>query len=206
MKTKEREFSVWPLMIDMLTSILIIFVLINFISSLANIQEFEHLIIDIKRKAFIEKFDQIFVDEINNNKIEKQSKYNHLKITFSDKILFNSGDYRLGTDGKNVLKKLSSLLVDKTIQQGIDKIQVEGHTDSRRLSGKIEYPKNNWELSAARAIDVIQFLSESKELDIKTPSNLFTLNGYGPNDPIDKERPANSINRRIEIEIYFNAK
>lgn len=197
MRTYKEEFSVWPLMIDMLTSILIIFILFNFFDNLLNPQELEQVLIDIKRDVFVQQFDEEFSDELREKQISRQSKFDYLRITFSDQILFSSGAHRLNPAGQRVLDKLSPLLRGEQIARDIARIQVEGHTDDIPVTSRSAYPSDNWELSTARAISVVEYLS-----GLGVPSGLFSANGYNANVPVSQNRDQN---RRIEIKVFFSA-
>jgi chemotaxis protein MotB len=75
-------------------------------------------------------------------------------------------------------------------------LRVDGHTDVRPTTGANF--KSNWELSAARAISVVQYLI-SKGI---SPQRLVAA-GFGEFQPIDPERTeeAFSRNRRIELKL-----
>lgn len=120
-----------------------------------------------------------------------------MKITFSDLILFKKGEYKLLPAGKNILGILSSLIPSRSEKDlKISKIQVEGHTDASDLY-RAEYPRNNWDLSSARAIEVVDFfISQNRK-----PS-LFSANGFGQFNPVSTMDMKK--NRRIEIKIYFS--
>lgn len=74
-------------------------------------------------------------------------------------------------------------------------IRVEGHTDNWPIRGG-EY-KNNWELSTARALEVVQFISSSSGI----PEAMFSSLGYGEFRPIadNSTEEGRSKNRRVEI-------
>ena len=76
-------------------------------------------------------------------------------------------------------------------------LRVDGHTDTRQLSGNSPF-KSNWELSAARAISVVQYLI-SKGI---SPQRLVAA-GFGEFQPIDPgtTEEAFSRNRRIELKL-----
>lgn len=115
-----------------------------------------------------------------------------LLIRFNDNIFFPSAKADLSEDGYEVL----SLMRDKLKKVDND-IIVEGFTDNLPIHTK-EYP-SNWELSVARAISVVKYLTKEKGID----PNRISVSGYGERNPIDtndtKEGRAN--NRRIEITI-----
>jgi chemotaxis protein MotB len=74
---------------------------------------------------------------------------------------------------------------------------ITGHTDSRPLEGKNTDYRNNWDLSSARALTVLDFF-----LEAGVPSQNLMIAGYGANDPVTDNRKPQSRhkNRRIEIE------
>ena len=86
-------------------------------------------------------------------------------------------------------------LVYETIKDSPNHIRIEGHTDDAPINSGL-YP-SNWELSAARATEVVRYFVNNYEIDEGRISAL----GYGEYRPI---RPNNSIenralNRRVDI-------
>jgi chemotaxis protein MotB len=86
-------------------------------------------------------------------------------------------------------------------------IRAEGHTDDKPIPMNSKF-RNNWELSSARALNLVQRLSELAEMD----QHYFSALGYGefrPKITINniKNRSeleeARAQNRRVEI--YFDA-
>jgi chemotaxis protein MotB len=119
---------------------------------------------------------------------------NRLTMTMVDKIIFPSGSAEISKAGKKVLDKVVSILKDIKDKR----IQVEGHTDNVRIVSELKnrYP-TNWELSTARATEVVRYLQEHGGLD---PS-LLSATGYGEHKPVasnDTEEGRHK-NRRIEI-------
>jgi len=199
MENKE-QLSVWPLMVDMLTSILIVFILFSFFDDLLNRESINQALANARRQVFISAFDQKFSYELDQEQIAREANLNYLKVTFSDKVLFTTGNYKLNAKGQKVLDKLAPIIREAQKKENIFGIQVEGHTDDTPLRDRTEYPLNNWDLSSARAIDVLRYLSSQHRI----PDSIFSANGYGPHKPVDstnKER-----NRRIEIKIFFSEK
>ena len=76
-------------------------------------------------------------------------------------------------------------------------LRVDGHTDARPLSGAGRF-RNNWELSAARAIAVVRYLIDRGV----QPSHLVAA-GFGEFQPIEPgdSDEANAKNRRIELKL-----
>ena len=75
-------------------------------------------------------------------------------------------------------------------------LRVDGHTDNIPIKSR-RFP-SNWELSTARAISVVKFLTSK---GIK-PNNLAAT-GFGEFQPIDPrtDKIANQKNRRIELKL-----
>jgi chemotaxis protein MotB len=116
-----------------------------------------------------------------------------LTVNMVDAILFDTGKAEVKQDGLEVLNKVISILKDETEKA----IRIEGHTDDVPISGNLakRFP-TNWELSAARAINVTRFL-QKQGID---PEVLSAV-AYGEYKPIsDNETPeGRAMNRRIEI-------
>ena len=75
-------------------------------------------------------------------------------------------------------------------------LRVDGHTDVRPISGA--HFKSNWDLSAARAISVVQYL-----ISKGVPPQRLVAAGFGEFQPIDpgNTEEAYSRNRRIELKL-----
>ena len=94
---------------------------------------------------------------------------------------------------QTVLKKVASVLVKANRV-----IQVQGHTDNVPIKGRLaERFPTNWELSAARAVNVVRFLHEEAGLD---PQSLSAtgVSEYRPRAANDTDE-GRQKNRRIEI-------
>ena len=115
-----------------------------------------------------------------------------LVVTMLDRILFDSGKAELKSSAEDTLQKVASVLGD---QAGGNVIYVEGHTDSDpiRQSGW----KSNWELSTARATEVIHYFTERAGLDPEK----FVASGYGEFHPVAENTSTEGKvqNRRVEI-------
>jgi len=122
------------------------------------------------------------------------------RFVFQSEVFFDSGAAVIRPEGKAELDKLAAALtdLDKQIPSEINWVlRVDGHTDTRQLSGTSAF-KSNWELSAARAISVVQYLI-SKGI---SPQRLVAA-GFGEFQPIDPGTTdeAFSRNRRIELKL-----
>ena len=121
------------------------------------------------------------------------------RFVFQSELFFDSGQAVLKPEGRLELDKVASALSDleKQIPGEIAWVlRVDGHTDVRPIS--VAQFRSNWELSASRAISVVQYLM-SRGI---SPQHLVAA-GFGEFQPIDSGRTdeAFSRNRRIELKL-----
>lgn len=114
-------------------------------------------------------------------------------IELSDKMLFRSGSTELSPRAKEVLSKVATVLNDKPDQE----VLVEGHTDNVPI--KRDCFKDNWDLSASRAITISRVLQNDYKVD---PARI-TAAGRSEYVPKAENETAEgrSANRRIRIVI-----
>ena len=122
------------------------------------------------------------------------------RFVFQSEVFFDSGAAVLRPEGRAELDKLAGALLelDKQIPSEINWVlRVDGHTDVRPLSGTTAF-KTNWDLSAARAIAVVQYL-----ISKGVPPQRLVAAGFGEFQPIDPgtTEEAYSRNRRIELKL-----
>ena len=116
-------------------------------------------------------------------------------LALPNDVLFDSGKTEIKPDGKTAIKSLAKVLVSLKDRQ----FQIAGHTDNVPIHTD-RFP-SNWELSTARAVDVVRLLT-TEGMAPKTVSAA----GYGEFDPIGGNEAADSRakNRRIEITLQPN--
>jgi chemotaxis protein MotB len=122
------------------------------------------------------------------------------RFVFQSEVFFDVGSAAVSGAGKVELDKLASALVqlDGEIPPDIPWIlRVDGHTDKKPLSGAGQF-KSNWELSAARAISVVQYLVTKGV----APQRLMAA-GFGEFQPIELGDTDEALkrNRRIELKL-----
>jgi len=122
------------------------------------------------------------------------------RFVFQSEVLFSSGSDQIGAIGQSELDKLASAILglEQEIPSEINWVlRIDGHTDNVPLSGTGRL-RDNWELSAARAISVVQYLI-SKGV---SPNRLVAA-GFGEFQPLDTEDSdaARNRNRRIELKL-----
>jgi len=133
-------------------------------------------------------------EQIAQKDIKLEEIEGKLRVTFVDKILFDSGSVMVKPKGQEVLLTLADSFRANQDQN----IIVEGHTDDVQIGAALmdRFP-TNWELSAARATAVVRFLQEKGNI---APERL-TASGYSFYQAVaTNETPeGREQNRRIEI-------
>ena len=116
-----------------------------------------------------------------------------LTLDVVEKILFASGQAEVTKEGLAVLKRVINIL--KNLKDKA--IRIEGHTDNVRIKGARgrQYP-TNWELSAARAINVTKYLQQQGIDPV-----LLSATAVGEYKPVagNKTSEGRAKNRRIAI-------
>ncbi len=120
------------------------------------------------------------------------------RFVFQSEVFFDSGKATLDKpEGRTELDKLASALLelDRRIPGEIAWVlRVDGHTDVRPINSP--QFRNNWELSAGRAISVVQYLVGRGI----SPQRLVAA-GFGEFQPIDPEKHEEAFNRNRRIEL-----
>ena len=130
------------------------------------------------------------LDEVNNVQIKNN------RVVLPNAILFASGGTRVSEEGKKILDQLWDILV--TVPQR--EILIEGHTDNVPIAQKdLGTFKTNWELSAARSISVLHYVSKHANAN---PARLGAV-GYGEFRPVasNDTEEGRQLNRRVELVI-----
>jgi chemotaxis protein MotB len=144
-------------------------------------------------------YDELVTDmkkEIEEGQIKITRLADRLSVSMVDKILFPSGEAEITPAGLKILERVGKVL--KNTKNKI--IRVEGHTDNVSIKPPLlkKYP-TNWELSTARATNVVRFLQEKVGVE---PKRLQAI-GMSEYHPVATNATAagQSQNRRIEINL-----
>jgi chemotaxis protein MotB len=160
----------------------------NTIKSLETELEKERSVVQQKEKKIsdLEKtrveIETSLKEQIAQKNIKIEEIEGKLKVTFVDKILFDSGSVQIKPKGREVILTLADSFKDKKGQIG--------------AALQDRFP-TNWELSAARATSVVRFLQEKGAIG---PERL-TASGFSFYKPVDTNETdeGRKQNRRIEI-------
>jgi chemotaxis protein MotB len=136
------------------------------------------------------------IEEVKAGDIRVSQRGGYLVVGVSDKVLFQTGKAELKPRGQKVLEKLAASLLTLPEDQIF---QVGGHTDNAPIKSeavKENFP-TNWELSSARATNVVRYLEES----CAVPGKRLMAAGFSEHRPVasNKKGKGRKKNRRIEI-------
>lgn len=184
-------------------------------SGLGILKEGKKVSVDIKEKRFVDdmfhvmtqpepegesnsekrrRMESLIENTINSIDADSGIRVTYTKkgvhLTFEDAVLFDFGRAEINSEAFLFLDKIAGVV--KTLPYPI---RVEGHTDNVPIKTK-HFP-SNWELSIARAVNVVKYLAEKCNLN---PRRLSAA-GYGESKPaIPNTTTANRAkNRRVEI-------
>ena len=138
--------------------------------------------------------------EILGNRSDIQIKGD--RFIFQSEVLFESGSSDIQPEGRVALSLIAKTMSDLIIEFPTDLnwiLQVDGHTDKVPIATS-RFP-SNWELSHARALEVVKFFIQQG-----LPANKLSANGYGEYQPMNFGDSPEDLkqNRRIELKITQN--
>ncbi len=166
---------------------------------IAGLSQEKSKAIEEKEKAIAElkkTYDNLVTElneEIKKGEIVVTQLRDKLSLSMVEKILFDSGSAEVKKKGRKVLERVAEILKNVTNKQ----IRIEGHTDNVPIGPRIigKFP-TNWELSTARATNVVKYLRE-KGID----PEILNAAGYSEYRPVESNdtEEGKAKNRRIDI-------
>ncbi|MDD6295314.1 MAG: flagellar motor protein MotB [Treponema sp.] len=160
----------------------------NAINSLPSLERGKSLGL-AKKKAV-----SLFAPEVKSNKITVTSDERGLVITLASDSFFEEGSAQLNIDEtREILLRLSSFFADPELKTKY--FRIEGHTDNTPVKNTELFP-SNWELSTARAANVLHYLA-----DFGVQEDRFSIAGYADTRPkFSNDSPeSRAYNRRVDI-------
>ena len=127
--------------------------------------------------------------------LKMDTSYNYIGLSIDGYFLFDSGSAELKKGADKVLDKAAGILMKFKDAD----IVIEGHTDNVPQTNTVKYKNNLW-LSSARAMTVLEYLTEVEHMDPKK----LSASGKGEYEPIASNKTAEGRqkNRRVEIKIF----
>lgn len=196
----------WVTMTDLMTGLVLVFIVLFFYTYInSHYQAFQQ---DMAKENASKTLQQ----SLKNQSIEATVDPVSGIVKISDLELFEVNSYKLSAKGKAYLDKfapayLNSIFTNDYLNRNIDKIIIQGHTDSQTYKGKYtqdEQYMKNMELSLNRAYEVANYITN-------TPYNknngnrlrkMIIVEGASFSEPVllgGKEDFAKS--RRVELKI-----
>ena len=169
-RVKKNE-ALWMLTFADLSFILMCFFALLLSMSKPNVKRFENVIQGISKTKTISKGEKkdaknlqnVFESvkkEIKRKKLSKTAsvKYDSdgVAIEFKDKMVFKPGSAQTSPNFKIVSRRVLDLIAKSSKDY---RITIEGHTDDTPLGSRSRY-KNNWELSSARGVSMLQLFKK----------------------------------------------
>jgi chemotaxis protein MotB len=147
------------------------------------------------RAALFQSFVQKFKSMIDAGQLKITTRNGRLVLQLPNDVLFDSGKTEIKPEGKTALGQVATVFKTVTGRS----FQVAGDTDNVPIQTP-RFP-SNWELSTARAVEVVKLLI-AQGVDPKA----LSAAGYGEFDPIaSNDTPdGRARNRRIEITLQPN--
>lgn len=141
--------------------------------------------------ALYDQMQDMFAEAGLEGQIELHLEERGLVVRFADNVLFDVGQAHITSAGREALSKLAVIL-----RRVDNQIRVEGHTDNWPIHNE-RFP-SNWELSTARATNVLRLL-----ITLGISPERLSAAGYGEYRPIDTNDTAagRQRNRRVDIVI-----
>ena len=161
--------------------------------SAQRLKELEDLI--AAKEASMQKLKETLSKALNSFEgkgLTVEQKNGKVYVSMENKLLFNSGSWAVGTEGKKAVIEVGKVLGDNPDIS----VLIEGHTDDDAFtaSGPIA---DNWDLSTKRATAIVAILSENKKINKQS----LRAAGRGEFSPLASNATpeGKAKNRRIEI-------
>ncbi len=122
-----------------------------------------------------------------------EQKNGKVYVSMENKLLFSSGSWAVGVEGKKAVVEVAKVLGDNPEIS----VLIEGHTDNDKFAGAVGQIENNWDLSTKRATAIVNILGENQKVNKQnlTAAGRSEFSPIAPNtNPEGKAK-----NRRIEI-------
>lgn len=193
---RTSELNVWPAFTDAMLAFVLVLVLMLAYQVGRAIQ-----IIGPTQNAIIsdQRAVEDLLDGLNLGGVRYDRGVGRTDITLGSEVLFPSGSADLNPQGSALLNALASAVAGRGLPT-LQEIQVQGHTDNVPTDGRRF--STNWELSTARASEVVRFLSESGVDPVRVH---LSATGYGEFTPVASNESAEgrAMNRRIELRLLY---
>lgn len=164
-------------------------------TSIEKLEKLEDLKVEVgkpnlEKDDLAKKVNKAIQDNNLQDSVKVREEDRGIVLQLDENILYDSGKSDLKETSINALDTITKLVSDMD-----NDVLVEGHTDNVPIHNS-QYA-SNWELSTARAVSVVRYFVENKQV----PPTRFAVKGYAEFRPlVDNSTPENrSTNRRVDI-------
>ncbi len=153
----------WVTMTDLMTALVLVFIVLFFYTYMTSY--YEKIQQNLEKKNASEALEETLKEQNINANIYRNTGV----VKISDLELFDLNSYELSPKGKAYLDKfapayLNSLFSNKYMSENLDKIIIQGHTDSQTYKGSFsddEQYMKNMDLSLKRAYSVANYITNT---------------------------------------------
>ena len=160
------------------------------------LKKYEQEVKEAAEKNYEKASEAINQFKLNDTvQLKMDTSYNYIGLSIDGYFLFDSGQAELKKGADVVLDKAAGIL--KKFKD--TDIVIEGHTDNVPQTNTVKFKNNLW-LSSARAMTVLEHLTNVEHMDPKR----LSASGKGEYEPIasNKTPEGRQKNRRVEIKIF----
>ncbi len=198
----------WVTMTDLMTGLVLVFIVMFAYAFLqSHMQQYE-------KETAQANASKALQETLKTENIEATVDPVSGVVKISDLELFDVNSYNLSAKGKAYLSKfapayLNSLFTNEYLNKNIDKIVIQGHTDSQTFKGKFsddEQYMKNMDLSLKRAYEVANYMTNTpyNKANGNRLRKMIIVEGASFSDPVlvnGREDFAKS--RRVELKLIF---
>ncbi|MGC9363759.1 MAG: OmpA/MotB family protein [Fidelibacterota bacterium] len=202
---------------DMVTLLLTFFILMTVILNEAENNIYRML--DLLLSETEQKLNTYISEKALNRNIDIQRTTKGVQLTVSGEYFFDINSAEITPELRPLLDHIGSTVRQSRLLGQVEdpelrafhdalrknnhrlniEIRVEGHTDNWPIRGG-RY-SSNWELSSARALEVVRYLSAVSGID----EGKFSALGYGEFRPIASNDTAEGRSKNRRVEIFIDA-
>lgn len=201
----------WITMTDLMTGLVLVFIVMFFYVYIQN--HFRQVEQDYAK----ENANKVLQETLKNENIEATVDAVSGVVKISDLELFELNSYTLSPKGKDYLNKFApayfnSLFSNEYLDKNIDKIIIQGHTDSQTYAGKYsddEQYMKNMELSLKRAYEVANYMTNTSydKINGNRLRKMIIVEGASFSNPIiENGRENYNKSRRVELKLVMKNK
>jgi chemotaxis protein MotB len=142
--------------------------------------------------ALRRELEQVLAPEILRQEVALRTEPDGLVVSLREIGFFDSGSADIRANSLNAFSRLAELLAQKQYR-----IRIEGHTDNVPIHN--QKFADNWELSTARATEMIRLLITKYNF----PAERLSAAGYAEFHPVSDNRTdaGRALNRRLDVVI-----